>query len=118
MNLNELNPVLMSIVNAVLVVLAPALAVALLNLIVGYSRKVWAEFKAAQPSLADQLARYAKIAVEAAEQAGAAEVIKNKRNYAIMTTAKWLEQVGLVGVDVNLIEAEVERQVRAMKMQG
>lgn len=114
MNLNEFSPVVIAILNAVLLALFPTLVVAALAALVGFTRKEWAAFKAAQPTLAAQLETYTKIAVEAAEQAGAAELITSKKDYAIEIVVRWLSSVGLNGIDVELIEAEIERQVRKM----
>jgi hypothetical protein len=116
MNLHEFPPVLISVVNAVLMVFLPTLAVTLIVALVGFIKKEWALFKAAQPTVADQLAMYARIAVEAAQQAGAAGLIASKKDYALEITTRWLDQNGLSGLDVELIEAEIERQVRDMKL--
>ncbi len=112
MNVNEFVPILVAALNAVLVVALPALVVVLTGAAYAYLRKTWAEFKEKQPVLAIQLASYARIAVEAAEQAGAAKLIEDKKKYAVEIVSRWLEQVGLQGIDIALIEAEIERQVR------
>jgi hypothetical protein len=81
-----------------------------------FARKQWSLFKATQPTLADQLSFYAKIAVEAAEQAGLAKIVTDKKEYAIDIVIRWLDANGLNGVDVELIAAEIERQVREMQL--
>ncbi len=116
MNLLEISPIVVSVINAILMAALPALVVVLIAAVVGWTRKEWALFKAAQPGLADQLAMYAKIAVEAAEQAGLAELVTDKKAYALEIATRWLAQKGLEGIDVELIEAEIERQVREMKL--
>lgn len=115
MNLNDFSPVLMAVVNAVLFALLPVLVVALIAALVGFTRKQWALFKASQPVLAEQLALYARIAVQASEQAGLAGLIDSKKQYALEITSRWLSQNGITGIDVELIKAEIERQVREMK---
>ena len=113
--MSELNPIFVSVVNAVLLAALPVLAVAVIGAVWSWGRAQWAQFRAMQPDVAEVLARYARIAVEAAEQAGAAKLIKNKKNYAIEITAGWLAQNGWSGIQVDLIAAEIERQVREMK---
>ena len=116
MNLNDFSPVLISVVNAVLIAFLPTLAVTIVAAVVGFTKKEWALFKAAQPTVADQLAVYARIAVQAAEQAGVAELVDDKKKYALDIAARWLDQSGLKGIDLNLIEAEIERQVGEMNL--
>lgn len=115
--MNEFQEIGVSVLNALLMAVLPALAVALTGAAVTWARKTWAEFKAQEPKLADQVAFYVRIAVEAAEQAGAAKLIADKKTYALNIAQTWLEKNGLGGVDASLIAAEIERQVRAMKQE-
>lgn len=114
--MNDFMPVVVGIVNAILMTLLPVLAAALIAAVVGWTRKEFALLKQAQPQLCAQMEMYAKIAVAAAEQAGAADIISDKKEYAIDIVSGWLEQTGWGGVNVNLIAAEIERQVREMKL--
>lgn len=107
--------ILTGVLNAILMAALPALAVAACGALAVWARKVWAELKASQPDVADIVARYARIAVEAAEQAGAAKLIDDRKAYAIHVIYAWLEEVGLQGINVELIEAEIERQVGLAK---
>ena len=106
--------VIASVVNSVLVVLLPVIVVAVIGVLYAYARKVWAQIESARPELAQQLAMYARIAVEAAEQAGLAKLIDDKKTYATEIVVRWLETKGLGWVDIPLIEAEIERQVGEM----
>lgn len=115
--MNEISPVLIAVGNAILMAALPVLVVTMIAAIGGWARKEWALFKAAQPTISDQLAMYARIAVEAAEQAGLAKLIASKKEYAIEIVVRLLSQVGLNGIDVELIEAEIERQVGKMNFQ-
>ncbi len=108
--------ILASVLNAVLMAALPALAVTLVGMGAAWARKTWAEFRAREPKLADQVAFYARIAVEAAEQAGAAKLVSDKKTYALMIAQIWLEKNGLGGVDTDLIAAEIERQVGMLKL--
>jgi hypothetical protein len=110
----EISTIVVNVINAILMIALPTLVVAVIAAVVGWTRKEWALFKAAQPGLADQLAMYVKIAVEAAEQAGLAQLVSDKKAYALEIATRWLAQKRLNGIDVELIEAEIERQVREM----
>lgn len=114
--MNEISPIVINVLNALLMAALPALVVALIAAVVGFARKEWALFKAAQPVLADKVAFYVRIAVQAAEQAGLAGLVDDKKAYAIQVATRWLAQVGLNGINVVLIEAEIERQVREMNL--
>jgi hypothetical protein len=65
--------------------------------------------------LYEQVEIYARIAVEAAQQAGIAKIVDDKKQYAVEITQGWLDQAGLQGVNARLIAAEVERQYAIMK---
>ena len=114
--MNEISPIVINVLNALLMAALPALVVALIAAVIGFARKEWALFKAAQPVLADKVAFYVRIAVQAAEQAGLAGLVDDKKAYAIQVAIRWLAQVGLNGINVVLIEAEIERQVREMNL--
>lgn len=109
-----MNEILVSVLNAVLLAALPTLTVTALAFMYALAAKEWLKFRAEKPKAADLLERYARIAVEAAEQAGIAKIVASKKDYAIEITCKWLDSVGLGGIDVDLIEAEIERQVGKM----
>jgi hypothetical protein len=115
MNLQDVSPVFVAVVNSLLLAALPAAAVALVVILAGWAKQVWASLKASQPTLAELLEQYARIAVEAAEQAGVKKLIADKKTYAVAVTQAWLAEVGFGAVNVELIAAEVERQVGAMK---
>jgi hypothetical protein len=112
--MNELLPILVTVVNAILLVGLPVLVVAGIVSVSAWGRVQWAKVKAMQPTLAEQVEAYARIGVDAAEQAGLKQLIADKKIYAVGVAARWLAQVGLNNIDVELIAAEVERQVGAM----
>ena len=115
MNLNEISPILVSVLNSLLLAALPVLSVAIVGALFTWGRVQWANLKASQPLVADQVAFYVRIAVEAAQQAGIAKLVTDKKAYALDIASRWLSQNGLDGIDVELIEAEIERQVRDMK---
>lgn len=88
----------------------PVIASMLTALLYALFRKYWAEFKNNKPDLAWAIERAASMAVKAAEQAGAAEYIDNKKQYALDTAEKWLTAQGLP-IDLDLIDAAIEAAV-------
>jgi len=81
---------------------------------VGYAVKAfgsfWADLKFSQPDRADALEMAAKLAVKAAEQAGASQYIYNKKEYALDVAENWLAMRG-IHIDLDLIDAAVEAAV-------
>jgi hypothetical protein len=55
--------------------------------------------------------------VDAAEQAGLANIITDKKNYAINAAEKMLEEKGLY-VDLDVIDAQIEAALFAKKQSG
>jgi hypothetical protein len=110
----EWMPILSKVVEAVLVAILPPLAVALIAWLIGLAKKAWAEFKLINPTVADYLEYAARFAVEAAEQAGAAKLIEDKKEYAIRIAEVWLAEYH-VTIDIDLIDAAIEKAVREMK---
>lgn len=103
-------PILSKVLEVVLSVVLPVLAVALVSAIIALAKKLWAQAKQASPEITDVLEQAAKFAVEAAEQAGAAELIEDKKQYAIEIAEKWLSTKNLY-IDVDLIDAAIEKAV-------
>jgi len=112
--MNELSPILVSMLNAILVIALPALAVAAAAALSVWAKKTWEQYKLDQPTIAEQVAYYVRIAVQAAEQAGASKLADDKKVYALKVARLWLNQMGLQNIQLELIEAEIERQVREM----
>ncbi len=104
-------PILSKVLEAVLIALLPPLAVALVGLVVALARKAWMQAKDSfAPQITDLLEDAAKMAVRAAEQAGIAELIDDKKQYAIQIVELWLE-ARHVSVDIDLIDAAIEAAV-------
>ena len=103
-------PILSKVLEAVLIALLPPLAVGLVGLVVALFRKWWIQAKEYAPQITDLLEEAAKLAVRAAEQAGIAELIEDKKQYAIQIVELWLEARG-VTVDIDLIDAAIEAAV-------
>ena len=88
----------------------PVLASMLTAWLIAQTRLVWQKFRNAQPDITDQVEWAARTAVSAAEQAGAAKLIEDKREYAIGVADMWLNSKGLK-VDIEMIEAAIEAAV-------
>lgn len=104
MNWNE---ILGAVLQAVLIAILPTLAVAAFKWLWAKASTVWAELSERYPTVTDLLRQSACIAVSAAEQAGAAGLITEKKQYAIGIAEKWLAEHGVV-LDLDLIDAAIE----------
>jgi hypothetical protein len=93
-----------------LMAFAPVIASLLAGLLYAQIRKVWAQFKAEKPDVAWALESAARMAVLAAEQAGAKELIEDKKAYAMNVAEKWLATKGIT-LDLDLIDAAIEAAV-------
>ncbi|KPL70109.1 hypothetical protein ADN00_18885 [Ornatilinea apprima] len=97
-------------VQQLLLYLLPILAAALASWLIVQVSKGLAELKSARPDVYQELMWVAKGVVQAAEQAGAAGLITDKKNYAINIAEKWLAAKGW-HIDLDLIDAAVEQAV-------
>lgn len=99
---------LSSFANEFLMQLAPAVAVFLAGWIAKVAGELWDNFQRRQPKVADYIGMAAKMAVSAAERAGADGYIKDKKEYAIEIAQSYLNSVGLKNINVSLIAAAIE----------
>lgn len=102
--------ILSAVAQGLLEFLLPLLAAAIASWVATKAAEVWARMKAAQPTVTDLLAQSAKIAVLAAEQAGAGELTKDKKTYAITFAMEWLKARGIT-LDLELISGAIEAAV-------
>lgn len=93
-----------------LLMFLPVIAAFVVGLLYALLRKTWAEFKEAQPDIAWAVERAASMAVKAAEQAGAAGYIEDKKSYAMQIADEWLKSKGM-DFDLNLLDAAIEAAV-------
>jgi hypothetical protein len=103
-------PILSKVVEAILIATLPPLAVALVSFVIGLAKKAWLEFKLANPLISEWVETAAEFAVKAAEQAGAAELISDKKAYAMQIAETWLIAHNIT-VDLDLIDAAIEKAV-------
>lgn len=106
----ENNIILSAVLQGLLEFLLPIVAVAIISVLVSWAKLLWAKAKSWNPDTTDLLEEAAKVAVTAAEQAGAAKLIESKKEYAFDIAERWLELRG-VHIDLDLIDAAIEAAV-------
>jgi hypothetical protein len=97
-------------IETLLKILLPVVFSALAAFLIAQAKLLWVRAKNQQPDLADTLEWVARTAVYAAEQAGAADLIDDKKDYAIEVAEMWLSAKGLP-IDLDMIEAAIEAAV-------
>ena len=106
----EWMPVLSKVLEAILIAILPPLAVALVSFAFAKAKAVWARAKQWNPTVTQYLEQAARFAVQAAEQAGAAALIEDKKQYAIQIAEAWLA-ANHITTDIDLIDAAIEKAV-------
>ena len=103
-------PVLSKVIEAILIAILPPLVVALITFLIAKAKEVWARAKQWNPTVTDYIEKAARFAVQAAEQAGAAALIEDKKQYAIQIAEAWLV-ANHITTDIDLIDAAIEKAV-------
>lgn len=106
----EWMPIVSKVLEAVLIAILPPLAAALVAWMLAKAKEGWARAKRWNPTVTDLIEEAAKFAVRAAEQAGAAELIADKKAYALQIAEAWLAQRNIT-TDLDLIDAAIEAAV-------
>ena len=106
----ENNVILSAVLQGLLEFLLPIVAVAIISVLVSWAKLLWQKARLWNPDATDLLEEAAKVAVTAAEQAGAAYLINDKKAYAMDIAEKWLGQHGIY-LDIELIDAAIEAAV-------
>ncbi len=106
----EINGILSAMAQSVLEFILPILAVSLTSYLLARAREIWERAKHENPSATRLLSESVRVAVMAAEQAGASGLITDKRAYAFDVAEKWLKARG-VTLDIDLIYAAIEAAV-------
>ena len=95
---------------------ALALIPVVVPLVVAKVFQLWAKGKQAltewNPTLAYVLEAGAKMVVSAAEQAGAAALIADKKEYAINALQNYLDAHGFKNLDISVLDAAIEDAVK------
>ena len=106
----EWMPILSKVIEAILIAILPPLVAFLVSIGLAYAKRVWGDLKQRYPSVTELIEEAAVFAVQAAEQAGAAELIKDKKEYAIQIAEAWLV-ANHITTDIDLIDAAIEKAV-------
>ena len=106
----EWMPILSKVIEAILIAILPPLVAFLVSVGLAYAKRVWGDLKQRYPTVTELIEEAAVFAVQAAEQAGAAELIKDKKEYAIQIAEAWLE-ANHITTDIDLIDAAIEKAV-------
>lgn len=104
------NVILSQVLQAVLIVVLPPVAVFVVKFLEAKIKVLWEEAKAWSPTITQLVEQAARFAVVAAEQAGAAQLIQDKKAYAIKVAGDWLLEHG-VDVNLDLVSAAIEKAV-------
>ena len=106
----EWMPILSKVIEAILIAILPPRVAFLVSIGLAYAKRVWGDLKQRYPTVTELVEEAAKFAVQAAEQAGAAELIEDKKAYAIKIAEAWLE-ANHITTDLDLIDAAIEKAV-------
>ena len=109
--MNEFVDLLQACVASLLLALSPVLVgfvVAWVKLQVDLAMQ---RLKENKPNFAEALRQAALLAVQAAEQAGAAGVIEDKKQYAFQIAQQWLDDAGWDEINLDVLEAAIEAEV-------
>ena len=98
------------LIENVLLAFLPVLASLAVGALYAWARKTWAQFKEHSPDIAYILEEAASMAVMAAEQAGAAGYITEKKEYALGIAQAFLNAKG-IKIDLALLDAAIEAAV-------
>ena len=99
-----------AVIQAVLLVVLPVIASAVTAFLLAQAKFLWAKARAWNPSVTALIEEAAIFAVRAAEQAGAGELIEDKKLYALDIAERWLAERSLY-IDITLLEAAIEKAV-------
>jgi LL-H family phage holin len=106
-----MNDIIMKAFSDFLAIVLPVLVSALAAVAVNYFRLLEQRIKNEKPDLYKVLDVLVKQGVSAAEQLGLNGEIADKKTYAIKYVQDMLNQYGLKGIDVSVIEAKIEAAV-------
>lgn len=99
------------------ILLVPVIAGFLIALLKAWTQKLLADLEATKPQFAHYLYTGAQMAVEAAEQAGVAGFVDDRKQYALNILQKYLDTHGFEEFDIDLLEAAIESEVLRVNRQ-
>ena len=95
----------------VLKVLVPVAATAASAWVIGKATAIWQQIKAERPNVSYWMQEAVRIAVIAAEQLGANDVISDKLVYAMGIAQEYLNDRGFGNVNLEILRALIEAEV-------
>lgn len=95
----------------VLVAVAPILAGFILFWVKTQVDIAMQRLEANKPQFSEALRQAVMLAVQAAEQAGAAGIISQKKQYAFQIAQQWLDDAGWDEVNLEVLDAAIEAEV-------
>lgn len=98
----------------ILLAILPALSVYIIAWIKAQIDIKVAQIEASKPQFASALRLAVSLAVQAAEQAGLAGLIEEKKDYAVTIAQKWLDNEGWDEFDISILEAAIEAEVNKL----
>lgn len=105
---------LQAFLQELLVLIAPIIAGFVAAALTALTKKWLAELEASKPKLADAIRQAVSLAVQAAEQAGVAGLIEEKKEYALSIAESWLDQNGWDEIDLVILSAAIEAEVNRL----
>jgi len=105
---------LQAFLQELLVLIAPIVAGFVSAALIALTKKWLAEIEASKPQLADAIKQAVSLAVQAAEQAGIAGLIEEKKAYALSIAESWLDQNGWEEIDLVILDAAIEAEVNKL----
>lgn len=104
------NVIISQVLQAVLIVILPPIAVFVVKFLQAKAKVLWEEAKALSPTITQLIEQAAHFAVIASEQAGAAELIQDKKAYAMKVAGEWLLE-HKIDINLVLVSAAIEKAV-------
>ena len=105
---------LQAFLQELLVLIAPIVAGFVSAALIALTKKWLAEIEAGKPKLADAIKQAVSLAVQAAEQAGIAGLLEEKKAYALSIAESWLDQNGWEEIDLVILDAAIEAEVNKL----
>ena len=110
----EIVDFLQAFLQELLVLIAPILAAFVAAALTALTKKWLAELEASKPKLAAALKEAVSLAVQAAEQAGAAGLIGDKKDFAMAIAQQFLNDSGWDEINLEVLAAAIEAEVNRL----
>lgn len=98
----------------ILVAVLPVLAVYVIAWVKAQVDLRLSQIENSKPKFAEALRSAASLAVQAAEQAGFAKLVDDKKQYAFNIAQIWLDENGWEEIDIDILDAAIEAEVNKL----